>query len=74
MHTLSSSVESFSPGQKVQTDFGPGVVSAISHIDSIIYVTLSGEPTGLYLFRPEQVEPIDHPAGEAYQEAYMPPA
>jgi hypothetical protein len=59
MHALSSSIESFSPGQKVQTDFGPGVVSAISHIDSIIYVTLSKEPTGLYLFHPEQVELLD---------------
>ena len=59
MHALSSSIESFGPGQKVQTDFGPGVVAAISHIDSIIYVTLSKEPTGLYLFRPEQVELLD---------------
>jgi hypothetical protein len=61
MCALSLSVEFFSPGQKVQTDFGPGVVSAVSQIDSIVYVTLSDEPTGLYLFRPAQVEPIDTP-------------
>jgi hypothetical protein len=59
MSALLSSVESFTTGQKVLTGFGPGVVSAISRIDSIIYVTLSNEPAGLYIMRPEQVEPFD---------------
>ena len=59
MSALLSSVESFTTGQRVLTGFGPGVVSAISRVDSIIYVTLSNEPAGLYLMRPEQVEPFD---------------
>lgn len=59
MSALLLSVESFTTGQRVLTGFGPGVVSAISRIDSIIYVTLSNEPAGLYLMRPEQVEPFD---------------
>ena len=59
MSALLSGVESFIPGQRVLTGFGPGVVSAISYIDSIIYVTLSKEPAGLYIMRPEQVEPYD---------------
>jgi hypothetical protein len=59
MSVLLSSVESFTTGQRVLTGFGPGVVSAISRVDSIIYVTLSNEPAGLYLMRPEQVEPFD---------------
>ncbi|HJQ68587.1 MAG TPA: hypothetical protein VKA70_06430 [Blastocatellia bacterium] len=59
MSAVLPSVESFVTGQKVLTGFGPGVVSAISRVDSIIYVTLSNEPTGLYIMRPEQVEPFD---------------
>jgi hypothetical protein len=59
MSALVSSTESFTTGQKVLTGFGPGVVSAISRVDSIIYVTLSKEPSGLYLMRPEQVEAFD---------------
>lgn len=58
MSVLLASVETFNLGQKVQTSFGPGIVSAISHIDSIIYVTLSKKADGLYLFRPEQVEAL----------------
>ena len=54
-----ANIELFSPGQRVQTGLGPGVISAISRIDSIIYVALSRKPAALYLFRPEQVEPID---------------
>jgi len=50
---------SFSPGQKVRTSFGPGVVSAFSEIDSIVYVTLSERRSGLYLLRPEQVERLE---------------
>ena len=46
----------FYPGQRVQTSFGPGMVYAYSEIDSIVYVTLSGPKTGLYLLRPDQVE------------------
>lgn len=59
MSSLYSSLESLSPGQHVLTGFGPGTISAINHIDSIIYVTLSREPAGLYLFRPEQVEAVE---------------
>jgi hypothetical protein len=56
---MSSTVELFSRGQRVLTSFGPGVVSAISYVDSILYVTLSEEPEPLYLLRPEQVEPLN---------------
>lgn len=49
----------FLPGERVSTSFGPGVVSAYSPIDSIVYVTLSNGKAGLYLFRPEQVEPLE---------------
>jgi hypothetical protein len=48
--------ESLSRGQRVWTGFGPGVISAVSQIDSIVYVTLAEHPDGLYLFRPEQIE------------------
>ncbi len=58
MPALISNIRSFHTGQPVQTDFGPGVVSAISYVDSIIYVSLSREPSALYIFRPEQVEAI----------------
>jgi hypothetical protein len=58
MSALLASVEAFNLGQKVQTSFGPGIISAISRIDSIIYVTLSKKADGLYLFRPEQVEAL----------------
>ena len=58
MPALSSSIESFNPGQRVQTSFGLGIISAISHVDSIIYVMLSEQPAGLYLFRPDQVETL----------------
>jgi hypothetical protein len=54
-----TSVESFSRGQQVQTSFGPGVVSAISYVDAILYITLSAAPEPLYLLRPEQVEPLE---------------
>ena len=52
-------VAEFAEGQQVQTSFGRGVVSAISFIDRILYVTLSAEPEPLYILRPEQVRPID---------------
>jgi hypothetical protein len=58
MPALSSSIESFNPGQRVQTSFGLGTISAINHVDSIIYVTLSERHTGLYLFHPNQVEKL----------------
>ena len=58
MPALTSSIESFNPGQRVQTSFGLGTISAISHVDSIIYVMLFEQPTGLYLFRPDQVETL----------------
>jgi hypothetical protein len=60
MSALATGVEAFSLGQKVQTSFGFGIISAISHIDSILYVTLSKGTASLYIFRPEQVEAIDH--------------
>jgi hypothetical protein len=60
MSALATGVEAFSLGQKVQTSFGSGIISAISHIDSILYVTLSTHTASLYIFRPEQVEAIDH--------------
>lgn len=48
-------IESFIPGQSVETSFGPGVVSSVSLIDSIIYVALLCKPKALYVFKPEQV-------------------
>lgn len=60
MSALATGVEAFSLGQKVQTSFGYGTITAISHIDSILYVTLSKDAASLYIFRPEQVEAIDH--------------
>lgn len=59
---LSSRIDSFSIGQRVLTGFGPGIISAIGYVDSIIYVTLAKEPAGLYIFRPEQVEALDEAA------------
>lgn len=56
---IPSKVESFTLGQRVQTSFGPGIVSAISCVDAILYVTLSNEPEPLYVMRPEQVQPMD---------------
>jgi hypothetical protein len=60
MSALANRVEAYHLGQKVQTSFGPGIISAISRIDSILYVTLSKNTASLYIFRPEQVEAIDH--------------
>jgi hypothetical protein len=60
MSALVNSVEAFSLGQKVQTSFGVGTINAISHIDAILYVTLSDDAASLYIFRPEQVEALDH--------------
>ena len=57
--STTSSVESFTRGQRVQTSFGPGVVTAISYVDAILYVTLSNAPEPLYLLRPEQVESLE---------------
>jgi hypothetical protein len=59
MPALSSSIDAFNPGQRVQTSFGLGTISAISHVDSILYVMLSEQSAGLYLFRPDQVETIN---------------
>ena len=60
MSALATGVEAFSLGQKVQTSFGSGTISAISQIDSVLYVTLSKDTASLYIFRPEQVEALDH--------------
>jgi hypothetical protein len=62
MLALTSSIDSFTIGQRVLTGFGPGVISAIGYVDSIIYVTLDRESAGLYIFRPEQVEAIGEAA------------
>ncbi len=59
MSALSSGIESFTVGQKVQTTFGYGTISAISRIDLIIYVALINDPSSLYLFHPEQVKASD---------------
>ncbi|HMG36811.1 MAG TPA: hypothetical protein VKM94_22945 [Blastocatellia bacterium] len=58
MAVLVASVEPLKLGQSVRTTFGRGVISAISKIDSIVYVSLVN-CSGLYIFRPEQVEPED---------------
>jgi len=60
MSAIVTGVEAFSLGQKVQTSFGSGIITAISHIDAILYVTLSKDAASLYIFRPEQVEAIDY--------------
>jgi hypothetical protein len=59
MQVISSSIESLSAGQRVETSFGPGRISAVSYIDSIVYVILSNDPASLYLFHPEQVTALD---------------
>ena len=59
MPTVQSNMESFTPGQLIQTSFGQGIIKAISYIDSIVYVTLSSDASSLYLFHPEQVEVLD---------------
>jgi hypothetical protein len=59
MPALSSSIEAFNPGQRVQTSFGLGTISAVGHVDSILYVMLLEQPAGLYLFHPDQVEAIN---------------
>lgn len=63
MAVAQSNVESYRPGQRVRTSFGPGIVKAISHIDSILYVTLADDPAGLYILHPEQVEASDEEGG-----------
>lgn len=59
---LISTIQSLSIGQRVLTGFGPGVISAIGYVDSIIYVTLAKDPAGLYIFRPEQIGTLDEAA------------
>jgi hypothetical protein len=54
-----ASIESLSPGQKVYTSFGPGVVSAVSYVDSIVYVSMTNNRSGLYILRPEQIEIVE---------------
>jgi hypothetical protein len=53
--TKNEEFHSFIPGQNVETCLGPGVVSAISLVDSIVYVALPKKPKALYVFKPEQV-------------------
>ena len=67
MSVLPLTIESFVTGQRVQTSFGPGVISAINLIDSIIYVTLSNRPEGLYLFHPEQVQTLGDSSNDEYR-------
>ena len=59
MPIVQSNIESFTPGQRIQTSFGQGIIKAISYIDSIVYVTLTSDASSLYLFHPEQVEVSD---------------
>ena len=59
MPVAQSNVELYSPDQRVRTSFGLGIVKAISHVDSIVYVALVNDPASLYLFHPEQVEAVD---------------
>jgi len=49
----------FTPGQKVSTSFGPGVVSGFSEIDLVVYVAISNDRNTLYVLRPEQVERLE---------------
>ena len=51
-----TNVRALRPGQNVQTNFGPGVVSSISAIDSVVYVALEKEPKALYILKPEQIK------------------
>lgn len=52
-------IDSFHTGQTVKTSFGTGVISAISYVDSIVYVAMSDERSGLYLLRPQQIRATD---------------
>ena len=49
------SIASLLPGQSVFTSFGPGVISAVNRIDSIVYVVMATGRRGLYLLRPEHI-------------------
>ncbi|MEW6127103.1 MAG: hypothetical protein AB1757_08695 [Acidobacteriota bacterium] len=52
---IQKNIASFVPGENVETSFGPGVVSSVNLIDSLIYVALSRKPKALYIFKPEQL-------------------
>jgi hypothetical protein len=53
--TKNENLRTLIPGQNVETHLGPGVISAISLVDSIVYVALPKKPKALYVFKPEQV-------------------
>ena len=53
--TKNENLRSLIPGQNVDTHLGPGIVSAISLVDSLVYVALPRMPKALYVFKPEQV-------------------
>lgn len=53
--TKNDNLGSLIPGQNVETCLGPGIVSAISLVDSLVYVALPRKPKALYVFKPEQV-------------------
>ncbi len=55
MNKTLSILQSLMPGQRVETIFGTGIVSAVSLIDSLIYVALPHKPKALYIFKPEQI-------------------
>jgi hypothetical protein len=55
---MAGSIDLLRLGESVKTALGLGVVQAISRIDSVVYVTLS-KRTGLYIFRPEQLEQVE---------------
>lgn len=56
-------IDSYHTGQKVSTSFGTGVISAISYVDSIVYVAMSDDRSGLYLLRPQQIRATDEESG-----------
>ena len=55
MNKTRSILQSLIPGQCVETILGTGIVSSVSLIDSLIYVTLPNKPKALYIFKPEQI-------------------
>jgi hypothetical protein len=56
-----ATLDSFTPGQRVDTSFGPGTVSAVSRVDSRVYVMIPGHQLSLYILRPEQL--VDEAGG-----------
>ena len=53
--TAFPNITTLAPGQCVSTSFGPGIISAVDLIDSIVYVAMATKREGLYLLRPDQI-------------------